>query len=133
MFTSTLSLSWSSLISMISPEKSANGPSLTRTVSPISYSRRGLRSEDLLLGHEADSLRTRGFNSLLQLGDFGELELDGRLPPEDVHEHLELELVLVDLDDLAGEVGERAFLDPHGLAHLVLEAGLEIGRPSSWP
>src|SRR5918994_150638 len=42
MLTSTLSLSWSSLISMTSPEKSANGPSLTRTVSPTSYSRRGL-------------------------------------------------------------------------------------------
>ena len=42
MLTSTLSLSWSSLSSMTSPEKSANGPSLTRTVSPISYSRRGL-------------------------------------------------------------------------------------------
>ena len=42
MLTSTLSLSWSSLISMTSPEKSANGPSRTRTVSPISYSRRGL-------------------------------------------------------------------------------------------
>ena len=41
MLTSTLSLSWSSLISTIWPEKSANGPSLTRTVSPISYSRRG--------------------------------------------------------------------------------------------
>ena len=42
MLTSTLSFSWSSLISTISPEKSANGPSLTRTVSPCSYSRRGL-------------------------------------------------------------------------------------------
>ena len=42
MLTSTLTLSWSSLISTISPEKSANGPSLTRTVSPSSYSRRGL-------------------------------------------------------------------------------------------
>ena len=35
-------MSWSSLISMMSPEKSAKGPSLTRTVSPISYSWRGL-------------------------------------------------------------------------------------------
>src|SRR5690606_13222420 len=42
MLTSTLSRSWSSLISMTSPEKSANGPSLTRTVSPSSYSSRGL-------------------------------------------------------------------------------------------
>src|SRR3546814_311625 len=64
---------------------------------------------------------------LLELGDLGELELDGRLTPEDVDEDLELELVLVDLDDLAGEVGEGAFLDPDGLAHLVLEAGLGPG------
>ena len=41
MLTSTLTLSWSSLISMISPEKSAKGPSLTRTVSPMSYSNMG--------------------------------------------------------------------------------------------
>src|SRR5689334_6177699 len=60
----------------------------------------------------------------LQLGDLGELELDRGLPAEDVDEHLELELVLVDLDDLAGEVRERTLLDPDGLAHLVLEAGL---------
>src|SRR5918994_5067090 len=58
-----------------------------------------------------------------ELGDLAELELDRGLAPEDVDQHLELELVFVDLDDLAGEVGERAFLDPHGLAHLVLEAG----------
>src|SRR3546814_6943281 len=64
---------------------------------------------------------------LLELGDLGELELDGRLTPEDVDEDLELELVIVDLDDLAGEVGEGAFLDPDGLAHLVLEAGLGPG------
>src|ERR1700722_5060653 len=41
MLTRTLSLSWSSLISAICPEKSANGPSLTRTVSPTSCSSRG--------------------------------------------------------------------------------------------
>ena len=34
MLTRTLTLSWSSLMSTISPEKSAKGPSLTRTVSP---------------------------------------------------------------------------------------------------
>src|SRR5438132_1613070 len=41
MLTRTLSFIWSSLISAICPEKSANGPSRTRTVSPGSYSRRG--------------------------------------------------------------------------------------------
>ena len=41
MLTSTFNLSWSSLISAIWPEKSAKGPSLTRTVSSTSYSRRG--------------------------------------------------------------------------------------------
>src|SRR3546814_20005444 len=64
---------------------------------------------------------------LLELGNLGELELDGRLAAEDVDEDLELELVLVDLDDLAGEVGEGAFLEPDGLAYLVLEAGLGPG------
>src|SRR5690242_21148655 len=59
---------------------------------------------------------------LLQLGDLAELELDGRLPPEDVHEHLELQLVFVDFGDLTGEVGEGALADPHALAHLVLQA-----------
>src|SRR5687768_13424582 len=62
----------------------------------------------------------------LELGDLGELELDRRLAAEDVDEHLELELVLVDLDDLAGELRERAFLDPDGLADLVLEAGTAL-------
>src|SRR4029450_8219750 len=61
-----------------------------------------------------------------ELGDLAELELDRRLPAEDVDQHLELELVLVDLDDLAGELGEGAFLDPDGLADLVLEAGTAL-------
>src|ERR1700722_18083050 len=56
-----------------------------------------------------------------ELGDLAELELDGRLTPEDVHENLELGLVFVDLGDLAREVGERTFFDPHGLALFVLE------------
>src|SRR5688572_33009984 len=62
----------------------------------------------------------------LELGDLAELELDRRLPAEDVDQDLELELVLVDLGDLAGEVGEGPFPDPHALAHLVLQprAGL---------
>src|SRR3954452_2469601 len=59
----------------------------------------------------------------LELRHLGELELDRRLAAEDVDQHLELELVLVDLDDLAGEVGERAFLDADGLTGLVLETG----------
>src|ERR1019366_895767 len=42
MLTSTLSFNWSSLISAIWPEKSANGPSLTLTVSPTCCWRRGL-------------------------------------------------------------------------------------------
>src|ERR1700760_3165243 len=57
----------------------------------------------------------------LELRDFGELELDRGLPAEDVDEDLDLELVLVDLGDLAREVGKRAGLDPDALAHLVLE------------
>src|SRR5829696_5474271 len=65
----------------------------------------------------------------LELRDFGELELDRGLPAEDVDEDLDLELVLVDLGDLAGEVGEGAGLDPHALAHLVLQLGpLALGR-----
>src|SRR4051794_35770475 len=59
--------------------------------------------------------------TLLELGDLAELELDRGLPAEDVDEHLELELVLVDLGDGAGEVGEGAFLHADGLADLVLE------------
>jgi len=58
----------------------------------------------------------------LQLGDLAEFQLDRGLPAEDVDEDLELELVLVDLGDLAREVGERAFLDPDRLPDLVLEA-----------
>src|SRR5690349_9487211 len=40
------------------------------------------------------------FLLFLELCDLGELELHRSLASEDVHEHLELELVLVDLDDL---------------------------------
>src|SRR5580704_7299977 len=59
----------------------------------------------------------------LELGDLADLEFDRGLPAEDVDQHLELELVLVDLGDLAREVGKRAFLDPHRLVDLVLEPG----------
>src|ERR1700722_18067277 len=58
----------------------------------------------------------------LKLGDLAEFELDRRFPAEDVDQHLELELVLVDLRDLSREVGERAFLDPDRLVDLVLQA-----------
>src|SRR5712671_47387 len=58
---------------------------------------------------------------LLQLGDVAEFELYGRLATEDVHEHLELRAVYVDLADHTVEVGERTGDDPHLLAHLVLE------------
>src|SRR5690606_4603172 len=62
-----------------------------------------------------------------ELGDLRELELDRRLPAEDVDQHLEPELVLVDLDDLAGEVGEGPLLDPDRVAQLVLQPGLGPG------
>src|SRR6202453_2409594 len=65
----------------------------------------------------------------LQLGDLAEFEFYGGLSTEDVDEDLELELVLVDLGDLSGEVGERPFLDPHRLTDLVLEPGpAALGR-----
>ena len=60
--------SWSSLISMISPEKSANGPSFTRTVSPMSYSNIGF---DFLVASWVRSASTpRKFStSLRRIGD----------------------------------------------------------------
>src|SRR5947209_3165524 len=61
--------------------------------------------------------------ALLELRHLAELELDGSLAPEDVDQHLELELVLVDLGDLAREVGEGALAHSHALADLVLQAG----------
>ena len=64
MFTSTLSFSWSALISAIWPEKSANGPSFTRTDSPTSYSRRGFErlvgSSPSILTWRNDSTSRRG-------------------------------------------------------------------------
>src|SRR3974390_2258774 len=57
----------------------------------------------------------------LELGDLAEFQFDRGLPAEDVHQHLQLELVLVDLGDLAGEVGERTLLHPDRLVDLVLE------------
>src|SRR5687768_11362515 len=72
-------------------------------------------SRELLLGH-ADSWG-------LELGDLAELELDGRLPPENVDEHLEFRLVDVDLTDGAVEIGEGAGDDPDLLADVELEPG----------
>ena len=43
----------------------------------------------------------------LDLGDLGKLQLDRGLAAEDVDKHLESQLVLVDLHDLALEVGRR--------------------------
>src|SRR6187200_2731211 len=65
--------------------------------------------------------------SYLELGDLAEVHLDQGFAAEDVHEHLQLEVVGVDLGDLSAEVGEGAFLDPHAFAHLVLELGLLAG------
>src|ERR1700722_17242096 len=59
----------------------------------------------------------------LELGHLAEFELDRGLPAEDVDQHLELELVFVDLVDLPGEVGERALFDSDRLALFVLEPG----------
>src|SRR4051812_42175577 len=50
-------------------------------------------------------------------------DLDRRLAPEDRDQHLQLRRVLVDLGDLAGEVGERPGDDLHGLADRELGAG----------
>src|SRR6476620_4963692 len=58
---------------------------------------------------------------VLELGHLAELQLDRGLAAEDVHQHLELRAVDVDLADRAVEVGERSRGDPHLLAHLVLE------------
>src|SRR3954470_10130616 len=76
----------------------------------------------------------RGPTSLpawLELRHLGELELDRRLPAEDVDEHLDLELVLVDLGDLAVEVGERTRLHAHALAHLVVELRALLARDAT--
>src|SRR5271167_1328429 len=64
-----------------------------------------------------------------ELGDLAELELDRCLTAEDVHEHLELQLVLVYFCYLAGEVREWTLLDPNRVADLMLEARLGPLRP----
>src|SRR5919106_4461598 len=62
----------------------------------------------------------------LELLDLQEVELDGRLAAEDADEHLDLVPLRVDLVDGTDELGERAVLDAHALALLVLD--LELGR-----
>src|SRR5829696_1832424 len=59
----------------------------------------------------------------LNLLDLVEAHLDRRLPAEDRDEHLEPRRVLVDLGDLAGEVGERTRHDLDRLADAELRAG----------
>src|SRR5688572_11531778 len=49
-------------------------------------------------------------------------DLDGCLPAEDRHQHLELGRVLVDLRDLAREIRQGARYDLHGLADRELGA-----------
>ena len=61
--------------------------------------------------------------ALLEFGDLGEFEFDRRFTAEDVNQHLDLELVFVELDDLAAEVGEGSFFDSYRLAHFVELAG----------
>src|ERR1700757_1597965 len=61
---------------------------------------------------------------LVDFLDLEQVQLDGRLAPEHVDEHLELALLGVDLVDLAVEVGERPVDHAHGLAHLELDADL---------
>src|SRR5579863_7901450 len=64
------------------------------------------------------AMGVRVSSRLLELCDLAELELDRSLATEDVDEHLQLQLVFVDLGDLAGEVGKRAFFHAHRLADL---------------
>src|SRR6266516_1919345 len=57
----------------------------------------------------------------LDLGDLIEAELDRRLATEDVHEHLELRAVGVDLGDQALEVGKRSRRHAHRIVDRPLE------------
>src|SRR5665213_2493026 len=51
----------------------------------------------------------------LELGDLGEVQLHRGLSSEYVHEHLDLQLVFVDLGHVARERGEGTGLDLHGV------------------
>src|SRR5688500_16735772 len=66
----------------------------------------------LATGRAFPSLRWAG----LELLDLQEVELDGRLPAEDAHEHLDLVPLGVDLFDRADELGERPVGHPDALA-----------------
>src|SRR5438105_7241753 len=72
-------------------------------------------------------MRVRTFLAIgrasVELLDLVEGQLHGDLTLEDVHEHLQLLLVRVDVDDLAVEIGEwaRGYLDR--LAQRVLDLG----------
>src|SRR5580700_2448075 len=61
---------------------------------------------------------------LTQPLDLEQVELDGGLATEHVHEHLEFALLDVDLGHLAMEVRERPVDDAHVLADLVLDIDL---------
>src|SRR5476651_1943118 len=54
---------------------------------------------------------------VLELGDLGEVEFHRGLSSEYVHEHLDLQLVLVYLGHVARERGEGAGLDLDGVVH----------------
>src|SRR5205085_9169444 len=76
-------------------------------------------------------IRVRTFlaTPALDLLDLVEADLDWRLAAEDRHQHLELGGVLVDLGDLAGEVGQRPGDDLDALTDLELGAGAgPLGR-----
>src|SRR5262245_18358830 len=70
----------------------------------------------LAIGVRAGPRPSSYLSSLVDLLDLVERELDRDLALEDVHEHLELLRVRVDVDDLAVEVGERARRHLDGLA-----------------
>src|SRR5579863_844046 len=65
----------------------------------------------------------------LELRDLGEVELHRGLSSEYVHEHLDLQLVLVDLGHVARERGEGTGLDLHRVVHFELVRGhATLGR-----
>jgi hypothetical protein len=62
-------------------------------------------------------------SALLELRDLRKFEFDGCFTAEDVNQHLDLELIFVELDDFAAEVGEGTFLDSNRFAHFVELSG----------
>ena len=67
-----------------------------------------VRRLTMMAGAGAGSQPGRPRRGGSDLGDLAEVHLDQGLPAEDVDQHLELEVVDVDLGHRAGEVGERA-------------------------